>query len=103
MFEACGQPTEKPEWVITADCDGKGFYRITSKADGRYLNEYADFGTNPYAPDWNTYLILVKDNKYSIQTTQNSGIHFWNINTDRLSQDKNITRSQSYVIEIIKK
>lgn len=103
MFEACGQPAEKHEWVITADCDGKGFYRITSKADGRYLNEYADFGTNPYAPDWNTYLILVKDNKYSIQTTQNSGIHFWNINTDRLSQDKNITRSQSYVIEIIKK
>ncbi|MBR2638338.1 MAG: beta-N-acetylglucosaminidase domain-containing protein [Bacteroidaceae bacterium] len=103
QFQESLTPDEKHEWVISKDIDGKGFYKIVSNADGRYINEYADFGTNPYAPDWNTYLILVKDNKYSIQTTQKSGINFWNINTNRLSQDNSLSRQQSYIIEIIKK
>ena len=64
---------------------------------------YADFGINPYSPQWNTYLILVKDGKYSIQTSQEAGRNFWNVNIDRLSQDNSLSRSQSYVIEIIKK
>ncbi|MBR5334816.1 MAG: beta-N-acetylglucosaminidase domain-containing protein [Bacteroidaceae bacterium] len=102
-FQDATATSEAQEWIISQDAEGKNFYKIASKADGRYLNEYADFGTNPYSPVWNTYLILVKDGKYSIQTSQEAGRNYWNVNVDRLSQDNSIAPSQSYVIEIIKK
>ena len=102
QFQDTDAPQAAQEWLIVPDGE-KNFYKIESKIDGRPLNEYADFGTNPYSATWNTYLILVKDGKCSIQTTQDAGRNFWNINGNRLSQDNTITRQQSYVIEIIKK
>lgn len=102
-FKKVATPAAAQEWVIEQDKNGKNNYKITSKADGRYLNEYAKFGTNAYYPDWNTYLILMMDGKFSIQTTQSAGEHFWNITDDHIEWDNNMTRSSSYVIEIIKK
>ena len=102
LFQNVDALNEAQEWIITPDGE-KNFYKIESKIDGKYINEYADFGTNPYSAAWNTYLILLKDGKYSIQTSQESGRNFWNVEADRLSQDNSLTLQQSYIIEIIKK
>lgn len=102
-FQSTSQPSAAQEWIFTKDSNGKNFYKITNKADGRYINEYGVFGTNAYYPDWNTYLILTMDGKYSIQTTQSAGEHFWNIIGNKIEQDNSLTRSSSYVIDIVKK
>lgn len=102
-FVAVETPGKAQEWTISKEADGKNHYKITSNLDGRYLNEYAKFGKNPYSPQWNTYLILVKDGKYSIQTTQTAGIHLWNIAEEGIDQDATLSRSSSYVIEIVRK
>ncbi|HEY6914913.1 MAG TPA: T9SS type A sorting domain-containing protein, partial [Paludibacter sp.] len=70
--------------VWTVSLDG-GYYKIVSKADGRYVNEKGNFGTNAYYVDWNTYNIY-SDSIYSaIQITQSAatqakGTFFWNVN-----------------------
>lgn len=71
--------------VWTVSLDGS-YYKIVSKADGRYINEKGNFGTNAYSQNWNTYNIY-SDSIYSaIQITQSAatqekGTFFWNINT----------------------
>jgi alpha-L-fucosidase 2 len=75
----------RQHWIIAKD---RGHYKITSKADGRYINEQGNFGTNPYYHDWNTYNIYYDSQQYAIQNTQNSGSGFWqfNSNGNRISQ-----------------
>lgn len=95
------QPDKAQLWKFTQDADGKNLYKITSQADGRYLNEYGVFGTNAYYAEWNTYLILMMDGKFSIQTTQSAGTHYWNINNDCIEQDNNIDANASFTFDII--
>jgi hypothetical protein len=56
--------------VWTLSLDG-GYYKIISAADGRYVNEKGNFGTNSYYQDWNTYNIYNdEDLNCAIQITQ---------------------------------
>ncbi len=107
-FKAVDTPSDAQEWRFTLDPAGKNFYKITSDADGRYINEYGVFGTNPYYADWNTYLILTMDGMCSIQVTQSAldafhGERWWNVKGDRLEIDEELGRSSSYVIRIVPK
>ena len=102
-FISTDSPDKKCEWKLTKDPKGMNYFKLTSNADGRYVNEYGKFGQNKYLASWNTYLILTMDGKYSIQTTQNSGTHFWNREGNGIIQDNSLSRSTSYVFEIIKK
>ena len=107
-FKAVETPGEAQEWCFTIDENGKNHYKITSKADGRYVNEYAKFGTNEYYADWNTYLILTMDGMCSIQVTQKAqeafqGERWWNVKNNILEVDDALTRSSSYVIKIVPK
>ena len=69
-------------WKVSLD---GGYYKIVSKADGRYINEKGNFGTNAYYVDWNTYNIYSDSVYCAVQITQKSaqaqGPFFWNINT----------------------
>ena len=91
------------EWKLIKDPEGMNYYKLTSNADGRYVNEYGKFGQNNYLASWNTYLILTMDGKYLIQTTQDSGKHLWNRDGNKLGQDNGLSRSNAYIFEIIKK
>lgn len=105
-FKEVEKPGVAQEWRITQDANGENCYKITSNADGRYVNEYGAFGTNAYFPDWNTYVILLRDGMYSIQTTQQSakdGVRYWNTKTGRLEQDNGLDESSSYLIQIVDK
>ena len=105
-FKEVDEPTATQEWVITVDSNGEDCYKITSNADGRYVNEYGVFGTNEYYSDWNTYLITVMDGEYSIQWTQsaakNSKSTYLVVSGDRL-ESKEISRSESYTVKIVAK
>lgn len=103
VFTKTATPEKANEWKFTKDPEGMNFYKLTSNLDGRYVNEYGKFGANNYLASWNTYLILMMDGKFSIQTTQDSGIHFWNREGANIIQDSSLSRSTSYVFEIIKK
>lgn len=107
-FQVVETPGDAQEWRFTIDPSGKNHYKLTSEADGRYVNEYGVFGTNAYYADWNTYLILTMDGMCSIQVTQSAqnafkGERWWNVNGDRLEVDDALTRSSSYVIRIVPK
>ena len=96
-------PGEAQEWRFEMDAAGANHYKITSEADGRYINELGVFGTNAYYADWNTYLILAMGDMCAIQTSQSAGTHLWNIKNDRLEQDGGIARQDAYVIKIVAK
>ena len=105
-FMQTTEPTEAQEWVIEVDGNGKDCYKITSKADGRYINEYGVFGTNAYYSDWNTYLITVMGDSYSMQWTQsaakNNNSTYLVVSGDRL-ESKAVARNESYTVKIISK
>ena len=105
-FKSVDEPTVAQEWNITIDASGKDCYKITSNADGRYINEYGTFGTNTYYSDWNTYLITAMGNSYSLQWTQsaakNGKVSFIVVSGDRL-EAKEISRPESYTVKIIAK
>ena len=104
-FKEIAEPTEAQEWKITPDAGGSNCYKITSNADGRYINEYGVFGTNQYYADWNTYLLTLMDDKWSIQWTQSAaknGAQYIVVSGDRL-EAKAVARSESYTVSIVKK
>ena len=104
-FKEVAEPTEAQEWKITPDAGGSNCYKITSNADGRYINEYGVFGTNQYYADWNTYLLTLMDDKWSIQWTQSAaknGAQYIVVSGDRL-EAKAVARSESYTVSIVKK
>ena len=104
-FKEVEEPGAAQEWTITVDTGYKNCYKITSKADGRYLNEYADFGTNQYYGDWNTYLLTTMDNQWSIMWTQSAakkGAQYIVVSGERL-EAKNIAHSESYTVKLIRK
>ena len=107
-FTTVETPGEAQEWRFTIDPAGLNCYKITSVADGRYINEYGVFGTNAYYPSWNTFLILTMDGMCSIQITQEAesyfkGARFWNVKNNRLEMDESLGRADSYVIKIVPK
>ena len=105
-FQSIEKPAAAQEWKITIDASGKNCYKITSNADGRYLNEYGVFGTNAYYSDWNTYLITAMGGNYSMQWTQsavkNGKQTFIIVSGNRL-EAKEVARSESYTVKIIAK
>lgn len=104
-FKEIEEPAAAQEWKITVDAGYKSCYKITSNADGRYLNEYGVFGTNQYYGDWNTYLLTLMGDKWSLMWTQSAaknGAQFLVVTGDRM-EAKSIARSESYTVSIVRK
>jgi len=86
--------------VWTVSLDG-GYYKIVSKADGRYVNEKGNFGTNAYYVDWNTFNIYSDSVYCGVQisqksATQEKGSFFWNLNTSNaVVYSTNVTIDES--------
>jgi hypothetical protein len=104
-FKEVAEPAEAQEWKIAPDANGKKCYKITSNADGRYVNEYGVFGTNQYYADWNTYLLTQMGDKWSIRWTQSAaknGTSYIVVSGDRL-EAKGVANSESYTVSIVQK
>ena len=104
-FKEIEEPAAAQEWKITVDTGYKNCYKIASNADGRYLNEYGMFGTNQYYGDWNTYLLTLMGDKWSLMWTQSAaknGAQFLVVTGDRM-EAKSIARSESYTVSIVRK
>ena len=104
-FKAVDEPGIAQEWEVSVDASGKDCYKITSNADGRYLNEYAVFGTNQYYSDWNTYLIAVRGDEASVQLTQSAakdGLRYWMPSGDVL-EAQGVSRAESYCLTFVAK
>ena len=104
-FKEIEEATAAQEWKITVDTSYKNCYKIASNADGRYLNEYGMFGTNQYYGDWNTYLLTLMGDKWSLMWTQSAaknGAQFLVVTGDRM-EAKSIARSESYTVSIVRK
>ncbi len=90
-------------WTLALDGE---HYKLTSKFDGRYINEKAQFHTNAYSPEWNTY-DLYDDGSGNVvfQITQLAATgskwslgdyYFWNWKDDKVEVDKSRTEITSY-------
>ncbi len=104
-FKNVAEPAAAQEWKIAPDASGNNCYKITSNADGRYVNEYGVFGTNQYYSDWNTYLLTQMGDKWSIQWTQSAaknGASYIVVSGDRL-EAKNVGQAERYTVNIVKK
>ncbi len=104
-FKEVTELSAAQEWKIAIDTNGKNCYKITSNADGRYLNELGVFGTNQYYADWNTYLLTTLDGKWSLRWTQsatNKTVKFLVVSGDRLEAQE-IAHNASYTVSIVKK
>lgn len=102
-FKEVVAPGAAQEWNIIPDAAGSNYYKITSKADGRYINEYGVFGTNQYYSDWNTYLITIQDGLFSIRWTQSAiknGVKFLVSNGSNLVEQA-VAHSDSYTVKIV--
>ena len=104
-FKNVAEPAAAQEWKIAPDASGNNCYKITSNADGRYVNEYGVFGTNQYYSDWNTYLLTQMGDKWSIQWTQSAaknGASYIVVSGDGL-EAKNVGQAERYTVNIVKK
>ena len=104
-FKEVAEPGEAQEWKIAPDAGGSNCYKITSNADGRYINEYGVFGTNQYYANWNTYLLTTMGDMWSIQWTQSAiknGVSYIVVSGDRL-EAKQLSHAESYTLKIIEK
>ena len=104
-FKSVAEPATAQEWKIVPDANGGNCYKITSNADGRYVNEYGVFGSNQYYADWNTYLLTRMGDMWSIQWTQSAaknGASYIVVSGDRL-EAKGVGRQESYTVKIVKK
>lgn len=102
-FKEVVAPGAAQEWNIIPDAAGSNYYKITSKADGRYINEYGVFGTNQYYSDWNTYLITIQDGLFSIRWTQSAiknGVKFLVSNGSKLVEQA-VAHNDSYTVKIV--
>lgn len=104
-FKEVATPKATHEWKITVDASGKNCYKITSNADSRYINEYGVFGTNQYYSDWNTYLLTLMGDMWSLAWTQSAaknGVQYLVVTGDRL-EAKNVARAESHTVKIVRK
>ena len=88
-------------WRFTL-VDETGRFNLTSVADERYVNEICNFGTNPYNPMWNTYVLLEKGGTFAIRNAGNGGTNFWIVNGKHPST-ANIPLAEAYQFTIVKK
>ena len=88
-------------WRFTL-VDETGRFNLTSVADERYVNEVCNFGTNPYNPMWNTYILLEKGGAFAIRNAGNGGTHFWIVNGKHPST-ATIPLAEAYQFTIVKK
>ena len=88
-------------WRFTL-VDETGRFNLTSVADERYVNEVCNFGTNPYNPMWNTYILLEKGGAFAIRNAGNGGTNFWIVNGKHPST-ANIPLAEAYQFTIVKK
>ena len=89
-------------WTLSMDGD---YYKLTSKYDGRYINEKATFHTNAYLANWNTYNIYSDQHmNVGFQITQKAvsgsewslgGTYFWGWNGQKVEVVKTHTELQS--------
>ena len=105
-FKSVKKPSAAHEWKITIDSNGKNCYKIVSNADGRYLNEKGEFGTNQYYSDWNTYNITKMGDKFSLQWTQSAvedgGVKYIVVSGERL-EAQSVPLYESYTLQIVSK
>lgn len=88
---------QRQQWIIEQDTK-TGRYKITNKQDGRYINEIGRFWrtqNNRYNADWNTYLLVRQNGKWSIQNAGLGGKKYWNIDSDHITT----TPTESFVFE----
>ena len=88
-------------WRFTL-VDETGRFNLTSVADERYVNEICNFGTNPYNPMWNTYILIEKGGVFAIRNAGNGGTNFWIVNGKHPST-ANIPLAEAYQFTIVKK
>lgn len=89
---------QRQQWVIEQNPQN-GRYKIYNKQDGRYVNELGAFWrrkSSAYSPQWNTYLLVKMDGKWSIQNAEKGGDSFWTREGDRITN----RGSGEYIFEI---
>ena len=82
--------------------DETGRFSLNSAADGRYVNELCNFGTNDYNAAWNTYVLQEKGGMFSIQNAGNAGRNYWVIDGKHPST-ANVPLAESFQFSIVKK
>ena len=63
------------------------------------------FGTNQYYSDWNTYLLTLMGDMWSLGWTQSAaknGVQYLVVTGDRL-EAKNVARAESHTVKIVRK
>ena len=108
MSKGGGTLSNAQLWTLTKD---NGYYKIVSKADGRYVNEGGSFGTNTYSNNWNTYNLYHDSIYTAVQITQNAatnkgGAFFWNLSTSnaiQYSTNSVLDESKDFAFEFILK
>jgi|GEM_PF-2003887 len=104
LAKECVANADTQVWNFRLD---GGRYKIVSKADGRYINEKGNFGTNAYLQTWNTFNIYSDSIYNAFQITGNSatsGAFFWNYNTVNsivYSINKTIDETKDLIFELI--
>lgn len=95
-----GTEIESQTWEITKDGTR---YKIVSRLDNRFLNEFGQFTLNPYYTAWNSYTLYgVEDGDlYAIQNGGSSGTDYWAINSNGSLNGKGGTILNGYPFEII--
>ncbi|MDR1121861.1 MAG: alginate lyase family protein [Dysgonamonadaceae bacterium] len=90
---------ESQTWTITKDGTR---YKIVSKPDNRFLNEYGTFSQNPYYTAWNSYALhgVSGGNLYAIQNGGSAGTDYWTISSGSINGKGSSTMS-SLPFEII--
>ncbi|MCM1028315.1 MAG: beta-N-acetylglucosaminidase domain-containing protein [Pseudoflavonifractor sp.] len=75
--------TSRHQWTFTLDSI-EGRVDLCSVADGRYVNEKGDFGTNRFYADWNTYEFYACGDTYAIRNGGSAGQNFWAVSGVRI-------------------
>ena len=81
--------------------DETGRFSLNSAADGRYVNELCNFGTNDYNATWNTYVLQEKGGMFSIQNAGNAGRNYWVVDGKHPST-ANVPLAESFLFSIVK-
>jgi hypothetical protein len=82
--------------------DETGRFSLNSAADGRYVNELCNFGTNAYNPLWNTYILQEKGGMFSIRNAGHGGNSYWMVN-GKYPSTANIPLAESFLFKIVEK
>lgn len=91
---------QRQQWVIEQNAQN-GRYKIYNRQDGRYINELGAFWrrkTSAYNPQWNTYILVMMDGKWSIQNAEKGGNSFWTREGNRITN----RGAGEYIFEIEK-